>query len=96
MKIIVVAPYLKTIGGATRHIWELCEHLVKKGDSIILASLFSDKNLYSSNSMLRLVDLADETYLPQTIKYWFNLRKIRKNLRSLIKTEDPNVVIFIN
>jgi len=96
MKIVIVVPYLKSIGGAARYSWELSEHLANKGDSVIVTSLYADRKLFPPKETIQVVDLADETCLPQTIKYWLSLRKIRKNLNSLIRTESPDVIIFIN
>lgn len=96
MKIIVVLPFLKSLGGAGRYGWELAEFLASKNDDVIVTSIFANRTLYTSKEPISVIDLADESYLPQTIKYWLNFRKIRKNLRSLVLKEKPDVVIFIN
>jgi len=96
MKTIVVLPFLKSIGGATRYGWELSEFLAKQGDDIVVASIFSNSSFHKLNESIRLIDLADESFSPQTIKYWLKFGKIRKNLRLLIKKEIPDIVIFIN
>ena len=44
MKIVVVIPYLKSIGGAGRYAWELCEYLASCGDDVIVASLTQIKH----------------------------------------------------
>ena len=94
MKIIVVVPYLAAIGGAGRYAWELSEYLVSKGDYVIIASLYADRNLYHSKENIEVVDLADKSSLTQTIKFWYSLRKISKKLASLVKNEKPDLVLF--
>ena len=96
MKALVVLPFLKSIGGAGRYGWELSEFLAKQGDDVIVASIFSNPSLYKSNESIRLIDLADESFSPQTMKYWLKFGRIRKNLRSLTKKEKPDIIIFIN
>jgi glycosyltransferase involved in cell wall biosynthesis len=94
MKIVMVMPYLKSIGGANRYGWELSEYLASCGDEVILVSLYTDEKLFSSKENIRIVNLADETSLTQSIKFWLNLRKTRKKLFDLIKKEKPNIVFF--
>ena len=89
MKVIVVLPYLVSLGGATRYGWELSEYLARQGDNVIIASLHSDKNIFHSNESIQLADLADEVSFPQSIKYWLSLGKIRKRLSHLVKDERP-------
>ena len=96
MKVIVVLPYLTSLGGATRYGWELSEYLAKKGDNVIIASLHTDKNLFHSKESIKVVDLANEISFPQSVKYWLCLGKIRKKLSCLVKDEKPDVLIFIN
>ena len=96
MKAIIVLPYLKSRGGASRYGWELAEFMASQGDNITVTSIIADRNLYKSHQSISLVDLADDSFLPQTIKYWFNFSKIRKNLKSLILKTNPDVIIFIN
>ena len=96
MKAIIVLPYLKSRGGASRYGWELAEFMASQGDNIIVTSITADRSLYKSHESISLVDLADDSFLPQTIKYWFNFSKIRKNLKSLILKTNPDVIIFIN
>jgi glycosyltransferase involved in cell wall biosynthesis len=96
MKALVVLPFLKSIGGAGRYGWELAEFLASKGDVVTVASIFSNRSIYKSKESITLIDLADESFSPQTIKYWLKFKKIRNNLRSLIKKECPDVIIFIN
>ena len=52
MKIVVVIPYLKSIGGAGRYAWELCEYLASCGDDVIVASLYTDKTLYKPENKI--------------------------------------------
>ena len=81
MKIIVVVPYLKSIGGAGRYAWELSEYLALCGDDVIIASLYTDRTLYKSKTKMRIVDLGDETNLTQSIRFWINLRKLLKFIK---------------
>ena len=96
MKAVIVLPYLKSMGGASRYGWELAEFMASHGDNITVTSITSDRSLYKSHESISIVDLADDSFLPQTIKYWFNFSKIRKNLKSLILKINPDVIIFIN
>ena len=96
MKAIIVLPYLKSRGGASRYGWELAEFMASQGDNITITSITAERSLYKSHESISLVDLADDSFLPQTIKYWFNFSKIRKNLKSLILKTNPDVIIFIN
>ena len=96
MKVIVVLPYLTSLGGATRYGWELSEYLARQGDNVIIASLHSDKNIFHSKESIQFADLADEVSFPQSVKYWLSLGKIRKRLSHLVKDERPDVIIFIN
>ena len=96
MKAVIVLPYLKSRGGASRYGWELAGFMASKGDNITVTSIISDNTVYKSNESFSVVDLADESFLPQTIKYWLNFSKIRKNLKSLIFKINPDVIIFIN
>ena len=96
MKAIIVLPYLKSRGGASRYGWELAEFMASHGDNITVTSITSDRSLYKSHESISIVDLADDSFLPQTIKYWFYFSKIRKNLKSLILKTNPDVIIFIN
>lgn len=96
MKVIVVLPFLKSIGGAARYGWELAEFLASKGDDVIMSSIFADRNLFKSNKSISVIDLADTSFSPQNIKYWLKFGKIRKNLRLLVEKEKPHVIIFIN
>ena len=69
MKIVVVMPYLKSMGGASRYGWELSEYLASCGDEVILVSLYTDKTNFSTKENIRIVDLADEKSLTQSIKF---------------------------
>jgi len=94
MKIVMVMPYLKSIGGATRYGWELSEYLASCGDEVILVSLYTDQTLFPAKKNIRIVDLADEQSLTQSIKFWLNLGKTRKKLFNLIKKEKPDIIFF--
>jgi glycosyltransferase involved in cell wall biosynthesis len=94
MKIVVVMPYLKSMGGASRYGWELSEYLASCGDEVILVSLYTDKTNFSTKENIRIVDLADEKSLTQSIKFWINLGKVRKKLFNFIIKEKPDIVFF--
>src|SRR3990167_6684607 len=79
MKVILVLPYLTRIGVAARYAWELGEFLIDKGDDVTIISLYTDRKLYNSEK-IKIINLADTTYLPQSIKFWLNLHDIRKKL----------------
>ena len=85
MKVLVVLPFLKSIGGAGRYGWELAEFLASKDDTVIVASIFSDRSIYKSKESITLIDLADESFSPQTIKYWFLAAQIQLDGASPMK-----------
>jgi len=94
MKIVVVIPYLTSIGGAARYAWEFSEYLASKGDEVIIISLFTDRKLYKTDKKIKIIDLTDESGLTQSIKFWINLHKTTKLLSKLIKKEKPDIVFF--
>lgn len=96
MKICIVAPYLASKGGAGRFTWEFSEYLTSMNDIVILVSLFTDRALYDDKENLKIVDLADQTSLTQSIKFWFNLKKIQKKLGTVINAEKPDAILFMN
>ena len=57
MKIIVVIPYLTSIGGAARYAWEFSEYLASQNDDVIIVSLYTDQKLYSSKNNSEIIDL---------------------------------------
>jgi len=57
MKIVIVIPHLTSIGGAARYAWEFSEYLSLQGDDVIIVSLYTDRQLYRSNSKMRIIDL---------------------------------------
>ena len=93
MKIVLVLPHLTRIGGAARYAWELGEFLIGKGDEVVIVSLYTDEKLYSSQK-IKIINLADRTFLPQSIKFWTNLQSIREKLSNVVKKEKPNLVLF--
>ena len=93
MKIVLVLPHLTRIGGAARYAWELGEFLIGKGDEVIIVSLYTDEKLYNSQK-IKIINLADRTFLPQSIKFWTNLQSIREKLSDVVKKEKPNLVLF--
>lgn len=96
MKIVIVAPYLASKGGAGRFTWELSEYLASQEDIVTLASLYTDRTIYNDKKNLRIVDLADQSSLTQSMKFWLSLGKIRRKLRKLVELEDPDCVLFMN
>ena len=93
MKIVLVLPHLTRIGGAARYAWELGEFLTGKGDEVVIVSLYTDEKLYNSQKF-KIINLADRTFLPQSIKFWTNLQSIREKLSNIVKKERPNLVLF--
>ena len=93
MKIVLVLPHLTRIGGAARYAWELGEFLTGKGDEVVIVSLYTDEKLYNSQK-IKIINLADRTFLPQSIKFWTNLQSIREKLSNIVKKEKPNLVLF--
>ena len=81
------------IGGAARYAWEFGEFLTNKGDEVILVSLYTDKKLYNSKK-IKIINLADTTFLPQSIKFWTNLSNIQQRLANIVKKEEPDLVLF--
>jgi len=94
MKIVVVVPYLKSFGGASRYAWELSEYLATQGDEVIIASLYTDKTVYSSETKLKIIDFGDKNSLTQSFNFWINLKNISKSLHSIIDEEKPDIVFF--
>ena len=78
MKAVIVLPYLKSMGGASRYGWELAEFMASKGDNVSVTSIISDPTVYKPSESFSVVDLADESFLPQTIKYWLIFPKLEK------------------
>ena len=96
MKICIVAPYLASKGGAGRFTWEFSEYLTSMNNPVILVSLFTDRSLYDDKKNLKIVDLADQTSLTQSIKFWFSLKKIQKKLKAIVDSENPDAILFMN
>ncbi len=81
------------IGGAARYAWELGEFLTEKGDEVVIISLYTDIKLYNSEK-IKIINLADTTFLPQSIKFWTNLSNIQQKLSNVVKNEKPDIVLF--
>ncbi|EGP92873.1 glycosyltransferase family 4 protein [Nitrosarchaeum koreense] len=96
MKICIVAPYLASKGGAGRFTWEFSDYLASVNDTVILASLFTDRTIYDEKNNLKIIDLADQSSLTQSIKFWFNLKKIQKKLKTIVNSENPDAILFMN
>jgi len=93
LKIVLVLPYMTRVGGAARYAWELGEFLTEKGDEVTIVSLYTDEKLYNSKK-IKIINLADTTFLPQSIKFWINLSSIRQRLANIVKKEEPDLVLF--
>ena len=96
MKIVIVAPFLATRGGANRWTWELCEYLASQNDDVVLVSLYTNRQIFDSKKNLKVEDIADKNSLTQSLKFWLNLKNIQKKIRSFIEKENPDVVLFMN
>ncbi len=94
MKIIIVAPYLNSKGGVARYVWELSKFLSSKGDTVILCSLFFNKDVYGEPKNFNVYDLSNKNSLPQTITFWKNLHQTRSKLFRLIENEKPDLIMF--
>ena len=84
MKIAIISPYLTNYGGASRFSWEFANYLAKKGDKISYISLYADRTKYDSKNGIEVIDIMNEQYLTQSIKFWLNLKQIRKKLHKII------------
>ena len=93
MKIVIVVPHLTRLGGAARYAWELGEFMHEKGDQVIIVSLYTNNELYHSKKF-KIINLADENFLPQSIKFWINLSKFRKKFANIVKDEKPDIILF--
>ena len=96
MKVVIVAPYLVSRGGAGRFTWELSEYLAGKNDEVVLTSLYIDRTLYQEKENLKIIDFGNKNSLTQTISFWLNQNKIRKNLKIIVNEENPDAVLFMN
>lgn len=94
MKVVIVTSYLSSRGGVSRFVLEFSKFLVSKGDNVILVSLYSDKKLFVSDTNLKIVDLADSRLLPQTLRFWLNLRKIKEKFSKFVSNEKPDIILF--
>ena len=96
MKIVIVAPFLASRGGANRWTWELSEFLASQNDDIVLVSLYTNREIFDSKKNLRVEDIADEKHLTQSLKFWLNFKNIQKKFRLFIEKENPDIVLFMN
>ena len=96
MKVVIVAPYLVSRGGAGRFTWELSEYLAGKNDEVVLTSLYIDRTLYQEKENLKIIDFGNKNSLTQTISFWLNQNKIQKNLKIIVNEENPDAVLFMN
>tara|TARA_B110000495_G_scaffold183142_1_gene179198 strand:+ start:1981 stop:3123 length:1143 start_codon:yes stop_codon:yes gene_type:complete len=96
MKITIIAPALPSNGGAARFTWEFSEYLASQNDDVTIISLYSNKDLFKGKNNLRIIDLADQNSMTQSIKFWINLSKTRKKIKCLIDELKPDIVLFMN
>jgi len=40
------------------------------GDDVVIASLYTDKTVYSSDTKLKTIDFGDEKNLTQSLNFW--------------------------
>ena len=84
---------LTNFGGATRYAWDMAEFLSDQGDDVTMVSMYADRNHYPENQITKL-DISNKANLTQSIKFWINLSKIRRDLYNLIQKEKPDVVFI--
>jgi len=94
MKAILVTSYMSSKGGVARIVGGLSKYLASKNDEVIIASLYADRNLYKNENGIKVIDLADQDTLPQSINFWLNLKKLQKKFSELVETEKPDVILF--
>ncbi len=96
MKVAIIAPALPTKGGAARFTWEFSEYLASENDDVTIISLYTNKDLFKEKNNLKIIDLADENSMTQSIKFWVNLSKTRKKIKSLINNLNPDIILYMN
>jgi len=94
MKIILVTSYLKSRGGVARVVDSFAKYLASQNDQVVIVSLYADRNLYSNEKGIDVIDLADEKTLPQSINFWLSLNKLQKKFSKLVYNEKPDVILF--
>ncbi|MCV0373510.1 MAG: glycosyltransferase family 4 protein [Nitrosarchaeum sp.] len=85
---------MKSRGGVARYVGGIAKYLASKNDEVIIVSLYADRNLYKNENGIKIVDLADEKSLPQSVNFWLNLKKIQKKFAELVKSEKPDIILF--
>ena len=70
MKIVVVVPYLKSFGGASRYAWELSEYLATQGDDVIKENIQGVIHIVGKKkvSMFKLAQLTTPDIKPMTLE----------------------------
>ena len=96
MKVVILAPGLPDKGGAARFTWEFSEFLVAQNDNVTIITLYSNKELFKEKNNLKIIELANKNSMTQSMKFWINLSKTRKKIRSLIKELNPDIILFMN
>ena len=96
MKVAIIAPGLPTKGGAARFTWEFSEFLTSQNDDVTIISLYSNRELFKEKDNLKLIDVADEKSMTQSIKFWRDLSKTRRKIKQLIEKLNPDIVLFMN
>ena len=73
MKVFLVTSYLKSRGGVARVVDSFSKYLVSQNDQVIIISLYADRTLYQDQKGIKILDMADEKTLPQSVNFWLNL-----------------------
>ncbi|MHB8545752.1 MAG: glycosyltransferase family 4 protein [Nitrosotalea sp.] len=85
---------MKSKGGVARYVGGMAKYLASQNDQVIVTSLYADRNLYKDEKGIKIIDLADEKSLPQSIRFWLNLKKLQKKFSDLVDREKPDVILF--
>lgn len=94
MKVFLVTSYLKSRGGVARVVDSFSKYLTSQNDQVTIVSLYADRNLYSEEKGIKIIDLADEKTLPQSINFWLNLKNLQKKFFKIVQNEKPDVILF--
>ena len=94
MKVFLVTSYLKSRGGVARVVDSFSKYLVSQNDQVIIISLYADRTLYQDQKGIKILDMADEKTLPQSVNFWLNLKKLQKKFSKIVNDEKPDVILF--
>ena len=70
------------------------KYLVSQNDQVIIISLYADRTLYQDQKGIKILDMADEKTLPQSVNFWLNLKKLQKKFSKIVNDEKPDVILF--